>query len=74
MNWYQDVNWEYVPAGTEGPAETDGLATDGTGATGTTTDEAPATGALEGAGAGRVAGGAWIWPSEIWEMGWTLLY
>jgi hypothetical protein len=40
--------------------------------TGTATDE-PAAGGLEAAGAaGRVAGGAWIWPSEIWEMGWTL--
>lgn len=30
----------------------------------------PGVGAPEGAPAGGVAGGAWIWPSEIWEMGW----
>lgn len=39
---------------------------------GTTTDEATAgTDALEGLAADGVAGGAWIWPSLICEMGWT---
>lgn len=47
------------------------------GTTGTTgADDTEAAGAEEpgatGEGMGTgVAGGAWIWPSEIWEMGWT---
>ena len=38
---------------------------------GTTTTEDPELGTTEGKGTAEVAGGAWIWPSEIWEMGWT---
>lgn len=48
---------------TSAVAEVDGETTEGRG----TAEEATEV-------ATEVAGGAWIWPSEIWEMGWTLYW
>jgi hypothetical protein len=61
-----------VAVGTTTVPEASGTETPGTtGADGETAGtEDPGVGTTEGMGTG-VAGGAWIWPSEIWEMGWT---
>lgn len=59
-----------APAGTEGATSPE-VATGGTTTLSVPGSSVGTTTPVVAAGTSGVAGGAWIWPSEIWEMGWS---